>query len=79
MMIMIQILTTFTTILPTTLYFLTLFFGLISALLVLSTTYLSMKVSLSPDVILCVCTVFVSFFENLRFDDFCVQSKQETD
>ena len=39
--------------LPTTLRFLTLFFWSYSALLVLSTTYLFMEVSLRPDLILC--------------------------
>ena len=40
-------------ILQTTLCFLTLFFWSLSALVVLSTVYLFMKVSLSPDIILC--------------------------
>ena len=40
-------------ILPTTLRFLTLFFWSYSASLVFSTIYLFMKVSLSPDIILC--------------------------
>ena len=44
-------LSTILTTLPTTVHFLTLFFRFISALLVLSTTYLFMKVSFSPDAI----------------------------